>query len=165
MLDRKLYRIINVLNKEYFYKYSVYHIIVQKALYLLTHGKTNPKLTLPYKWSFYLRGPYSSEIAHMIYYMIDYLPSLDKSRIQLDEEEIKAITHFQDFRKALLSIDEEINEEDLFEMITIIVYISEQVNRSKIEQKFYEFKPELKNKISKKKFKIILNKLSEFGYI
>jgi len=163
MLDRKLYRIINALNKEYFYQYSVYHIIVQKALYLLTHGKTNPKLTLPYKWSFYLRGPYSSEIAHMIYYMNDYLPSLDKSRIQLDEEEIKAITHFQDFNKEILGYYND--KEELFEMITIIVYISEQVNRSKIEQKFNEFKPELKNKISKKKFKIILNKLSKFGYI
>jgi len=173
MLDHKLYKIlIEVLDKKHFTQYPEdfsKRIIVQKTLYILTHGKDNRKLSLPYKWSFYLRGPYSSEIAHMIYYMNDYLPSLEenKSRIQLDEEEIKAISHFQDFRKALLSIDEEINEEDLFEIAATILYISEQIGNdiNKITDKFEDFKPNLKQKISSDNFNKILDLMSQFNYI
>ncbi|MCF2138493.1 MAG: hypothetical protein K9W44_00390 [Candidatus Lokiarchaeota archaeon] len=173
MLDRKLYRIIlDALNKEHFYKYPVKfsnRIIVQKTLYLLTHGRTNPKLSLAYKWNFYLRGPYSSEIAHMLYYMNDFSIVLEEGESQdiLDEEEINVIKHFKEFKEKIDVLNNGILPEELFEMLATIVYISEQVDydRSKIEQKFNEFKPELKSKINDEEFKIILNNLSEFGYI
>ncbi|WP_457557930.1 hypothetical protein [Candidatus Harpocratesius sp.] len=189
MLDRKLYKIIiDALNRECFIKYPESfsnRIIVQKTLYLLTHGRTTPKLTLPYKWNFYLRGPYSSEIAQMLYYMNDFSMILKEDEPQyvlnvLNEEEIKAIEHFKEFKefvekfkktnktnKTNSNVDSEINDEELYEMFATIVYISDQVgnNLSMIKQKFNEFKPELKSKINDEEFKIILNKLSEFGYI
>ena len=102
MLDHKLYKIIiDTLGKAHFDNYPEdfsKRILVQKVLYLLTHGRANPKINLAYKWSFYLHGPYSSEIAHMIYYMNEFsTSSFSENQDILDEEEIESIDNFKGF--------------------------------------------------------------------
>ncbi|QEE14797.1 hypothetical protein DSAG12_00614 [Promethearchaeum syntrophicum] len=172
MLDRKLYRIIiDTLGKAHFEYYPdnfSKRILVQKVLYLLTHGKANPKLHLAYKWSFYLHGPYSSEIAHMVYYMNDFSASLlDETQDILDKQEIEAINHFKEFDKETTPFLDKLSKEDLYEMFATITYISEQVdyNKTSIEQKFGIFKPELREKINMEDFDAILETMTEFNYI
>ena len=175
MLDRKLYKIIiEALGKAHFDNYPEdfsKRILVQKVLYLLTHGRANPKISLSYKWSFYLHGPYSSEIAHMLYYMNDYSVLLadESEEIQnipnLEESEI--IANFKEFDKKIATFRYNLSKEDLYEMFATITYISEQVDydKSRIEQKFGIFKPELKEKINSKDFDAILETMTEFNYI
>jgi len=174
MLDRKLYKIIiDALGKEYFDNYPEdfsKRILVQKVLYLLTHGRENPKISLPYKWSFYLRGPYSSEIAHMLFYMNDYSTSLEnKTQDILDNQEIEAIKHFKAFNEEIshFNYEQHLSDEELFEMFATITYISEQVehDKSRIEQKFKVIKPELREKINSRDFETILDTIKEFNYI
>ena len=172
MLDHKLYKIIiDTLGKAHFDYYPEdfsKRILVQKVLYLLTHGKANPKIYLAYKWSFYLHGPYSSEIAHMIYYMNDFSSSmLVETQDNLDEQEIETINHFKEFDKKIAPFLNKLSKEDLYEMFATIIYISEQVehDKSRIEQKFGIFKPELKEKIRSKDFDAILETMTEFSYI
>ena len=90
MLDRRLYQIIEKsLGIEYFTNYVRNfndRIITQKVLYLLIHKDNNP-INLNYKWTFYLHGPYSSEIAHMIYYMNEFKPNLKDSQDLLNPNE------------------------------------------------------------------------------
>ncbi len=143
-------------------------ILVQKVLYLLTHGKANPKMHLAYKWSFYLHGPYSSEIAHMLYYMNDFSTSLsDETHDILDHQERNTINHFKKFDKKITPFLSKLSKEDLYEMFATIAYISEQVgyDKPRIEQKFGIFKPELKEKIDTKDFDAILETMTEFNYI
>jgi len=174
MLDRKLYKIIiDTLGKEYFDNYPEdfsKRILVQKVLYLLTHGRANPKINLSYKWSFYLRGPYSSEIAHMLFYMNDYSTSLEKKTQDiLDNQEIEAIRHFKAFNEEISNFNYELHlsDEELFEMFATITYISEQVehDKSRIKQKFKVIKPELRDKINSRDFETILDTIKEFNYI
>lgn len=177
MLDRKLYKIIiDTLGKAHFDYYPEdfsKRILVQKVLYLHTHGKTNPKISLPYRWSFYLHGPYSSEIAHMLYYMNDFSTLLadetEKTQDILDPEENETITNFKAFDKKIskLNYQQHFSDEELFEMFATITYISEQVeyDKSRIDQKFKVFKPELREKINSKDFETILDTMKEFNYI
>lgn len=172
MLDLKLYKIIiDALGKDYFDYYPEdfsKRILVQKALYLLTHGRANPKINLSYKWSFYLHGPYSSEIAHVLYDMNDFSTSLlDETQDTLNDEEIETIKHFKKFDKKNVPFLDKLSKEELYEMFATIIYISEQVehDKSKIEQKFGIFKPELREKISSKDFDAILETMKEFSYI
>jgi len=177
MLDRKLYKIIiDALGKEHFDNYPEdfsKRILVQKVLYLLTHGKTNPKISLPYRWNFYLHGPYSSEIAHMLYYMNDFSTLLadetEKTQNILDPEENGIITNFKVFDEEISNLNHQhhLSYEELYEMFATITYISEQVDhdKSKIELKFGIFKPELKEKINSKDFDAILETMTEFSYI
>lgn len=172
MLDRKLYKIIiDTLGKAHFDYYPEdfsKRILVQKVLYLLTHGKANPKLSLAYKWSFYLHGPYSSEIAHVLYDMNDFSTSLlVETQDILDVNEIESIKHFKEFDKKIAPFLNKLSKEDLYEMLATIIYISEQVehDKSRIEQKFGIFKPELREKISSKDFDAILETMKESSYI
>jgi len=172
MLDRKLYKIIiDALGKVHFDYYPEdfsKRILVQKVLYLLTHGRANPKINLAYKWSFYLHGPYSSEIAHMLYYMNDFSISLlGEAQDILNDQEIESINHFKEFDKKIKPFLNKLSKEDLYEMFATITYISEQVehDKSRIEQKFGIFKPELKDKIKSKDFDTILETMTEFNYI
>ena len=175
MLDRKLYKIIiDTLGKahfDYYPKDFSKRILVQKVLYLHTHGKTNPKISLPYRWSFYLHGPYSSEIAHMLYYMNDFSTLLadetEKTQDILNLEENEIIANFKVFDKKITTFCYNLSKEDLYEMFATITYISEQVDydKSRIEQKFEVFKPELREKINSKDFETILDTMKEFNYI
>ncbi len=172
MLDLKLYKIIiDALGKEYFDNYPEdfsKRILVQKVLYLLTHGRANPKITLAYKWTFYLHGPYSSEIAHVLYDMNDFSTSLlVETQNILNEPEIKSINHFKEFNEKIAPFHDYLSREELYEMFATIIYISEQVehDKTRIEQKFGIFKPELREKISSKDFDAILETMKESSYI
>ncbi len=160
MLDRSLYKIIKqTQGKTSFKKYPLdfpTRIIIQKTLYFLTHGRSNPKIKLPYKWTFYLRGPYSSEIAHMIYHMNNFRNDIEKKSYELSEEDINAISHFQGFKKDLditfkKDIDtQKISEGQLFEVLATLTYIALQVGNDKVKlfEKLIEFKPGLKEKLT-----------------
>ncbi|MFX1298340.1 MAG: hypothetical protein ACFFD2_26230, partial [Promethearchaeota archaeon] len=148
-------------------------VIVQKVLYLLTHGNLNPKLKIPYKWSFYLHGPYSPEIANMIYHINDLSNELDRMQIHLGDNEIKAINHFLDFNKSLTKQKNEIkgfnalSEEELFEILATLTYMAKQVGgyQKKISDSFKRFKPELDKKMSKPVLNSIFSNLTKYGYI
>lgn len=172
MLDRKLYKIIiDTLGKAHFDYYPEdfsKRILVQKVLYLLTHGRANPKISLSYKWSFYLHGPYSSEIAHMLYYMNDFSETLAiETHTVLDHQDVETINHFKEFDKKIASFHDTLSREELYEMFATIIYISEQVehDKTRIEQKFGIFKPELRENISSKDFDAILETMIDFNYI
>lgn len=177
MLDRKLYHIIvQALGEDFIKTYPddfSKRIIVQKVLYLLTHGKSNLNITLPYQWSFYLYGPYSSEIAHMIYHINDFLRELDERPLELEDNEKSVIQNFNKFKEV---IDEErhrnkdfqkIPEEQLYEIIATLIYASKQLgsNKNEIFKQFVNFKPELKESLSKSMFNNIYSILNQYNYI
>ena len=177
MLDRKLYYVIvqalgEDLLKAYPDEFSK-RIIIQKVLYLLTHGKSNLNITFPYQWSFYLYGPYSSEIAHMIYHINDFLHDLDKKPLELEENEKSVILNFNKFKEV---IDEErqrnkdfqnIPEEQLYEIIATLIYASKQLgsNKDEIFRQFINFKPELEESVSKSMFNHLYSILNLYNYI
>lgn len=177
MIDRKLYHVIlQALGEDFIKTYPddlSIRIIVQKVLYLLTHGKSNLNITFPYQWSFYLYGPYSSEIAHMIYHINDFLHDLDKKPLELEENEKSVILNFNKFKEV---IDEErqrnkdfqnIPEEQLYEIIATLIYASKQLgsNKNEILRQFANFKPELKERVSKSMFNNLYSILNQYNYI
>lgn len=177
MLDRKLYYVIvQALGEDFIKAYPddfSKRIIVQKVLYLLTHGKSNLNITFPYQWSFYLYGPYSSEIAHMIYHINDFLRDLDEKPLELEENEKSVILNFNKFKKV---IDDErqrnkyfqnIPEEQLYETIATLIYASKQLgsNKNEIFKQFAKIKPELKENVSKSMFNHLYSILNQYNYI
>ncbi|MFX1569039.1 MAG: hypothetical protein ACFFCV_11810 [Promethearchaeota archaeon] len=176
MLDRKLYNVIEqALGEDFITAYPISfskRIIVQKALYLLTHGKSNLKVTLPYQWSFYLHGPYSSEIAHMIYHINDFLHELDKS-YKLDENEKSVIQNFKKFKEDIdqkrqrIRDFQRISEEQLYEIIATLIYASKQLGaiRNELIRQFYNFKPELKGSVPESMLNSICSILSQYNYL
>jgi len=196
-LDRTLYRIIvDTLGQKFLHAYLdnfSKRIIVQKTLYLLTHGKKNPKIpevALPYRWKFYLHGPYSDEIAHALFYMKDFSSILgnepdekftnfkNQSILEQEQQEIDtAINHFKVFSKKISdsSYQQGLSHEEFYEMLATIVYIADQLEenvnnhnnryKAKIEHKYCLFKPELWKKTKNTQFEAILNTMNSFGYI
>jgi len=177
MIDRKLYHVIlQALGEDFIKAYPdnlSIRIIVQKVLYLLTHGKSNLNITLPYQWSFYLYGPYSSEIAHMIYHFNDFLHELDERPLELEDNEKSVIQNFNRFKE---DIDEErhhnkdyqkIPEEQLYEIIATLIYASKQLgsNKNEIFSQFFNFKPELKESVSESMLSNIYTILYQYNYI
>ena len=174
MLDRRLSKLvegslgINYV-KEYPNDFSK-RIIVQKVLYLLTHGKSSPKIKIPYRWSFYLRGPYSSEIAHMLYHINDHLEETFKNPIEVDENDKEGIENFIKFKEELIKakkIAPNLDEEELYELIATITYAALQIgnDEDKLFLNLKNFKPELTEKLTGSCFKSILEILSQHNYI
>lgn len=174
MLDKDLYKIIEqLIGKSYFLEYTnnfFYRIIVQKVLYLLTHGRSNPKISLPYQWNFYLRGPYSSGIAHMIYHMSDFKDDVISKSRELNESFKDPLNHFNKFKEELdpflkqYETDLKINKADIYELLATLTYISMQIgsNKDKLFEKLKQFKPDLSKKLPLEDMHKILIK---FNYI
>lgn len=177
MLDRRLYQVIKKsLGQESFEGYETEfktRLIVQKVLYLLTHGKNNPQLELPYEWSFYIRGPYSSEIAHMIFHMNNFREELYSRNVELSEIEMKSISFFTEFKNELNSkiskesVFKELKKEEIYELIATLVYISLQIgnNKEKLSQKLQIFKPDLIEKLQRTEFETLCDLLTEYHYL
>lgn len=177
MIDRKLYEIIKEILgesslKKYPEEFST-RVIIQKILYLLTHGASSPKINLSYNWNFYLYGPYSPEIAQMIYHMNDVWEEISNKVVELDRFELKCIEHFKEFKKNLNRIQEKdrdlskLTDSELFEVLATLVYFAGHIseNEGKIQEKFSTFKPELCKKMSKESFNQIFSLLSKYAYI
>jgi len=175
MLDRKLYSVIaQALGEDFIKAYPddfSKRIIVQKVLYLLTHGKSS--LSLPYQWSFYLYGPYSSEIAHMIYHINDFSQELEDYSFELEENEKSIIQNFNRFKEY---IDEKrvqnqdlqrISEEQIYEISATLIYAAKQLgtNTNEIFRHFFNFKPELKDTVSESMLNDIYTTLYQYNYI
>ncbi len=177
MLDKQLYKIIEqALDKSFFLKYTSEfstRIIVQKVLYLLTHGHFNPKISLPYSWNFYLRGPYSSEIAHMIYHIHDFKDDVIDKPFELYHDVKNSINHFRKFKAELDSLIQNsydslrINNADIYELLATLTYISIQIgrNKSKLIEKLEIFKPDLKEKLPHPFLDDIIEILVKYKYI
>ncbi len=177
MLDRRLYKIIEyalgeTYANEYSNKFST-RIIVQKILYLLTHGTSNPKISLPYRWTFYLHGPYSSEIAHMLYHINQFQSELNNQPIKLEENDKLRIEHFLKFKQELDEKKTEnrdfqkLTEEELYEILTTLTYAAGQIGNNKKEliNMFTKFKPDLRKRISESVLNTIYTLLVNFSYI
>lgn len=177
MLDRRLYKIIeSALDetsiKNYIEDFSS-RVIVQKVLYILSHGKSNPKLDLPYKWSFYLHGPYSSDIAHMLYHINDFWNELKDKTIELNKEDNKVIKFFKDFKKNLDTLKKEnndlnrISEAELYEILATLIYIAKQIGKEEIIliNKLKTMKPELSEKMTSSVSNSIYHLLNNYNYI
>ncbi|MFO8017348.1 MAG: hypothetical protein R6U96_01830 [Promethearchaeia archaeon] len=175
MIDRKLFEIVsNALGTSYVKQYPDNfdtRIIVQKTLYLLTHGSSNPQTELSYKWNFYLHGPYSPEISHMIYHMNEVWDDIPNKHVDLEEKDLKSIEHFKRLKKELeekLKHDlQQVKEAELFEIVATLIYLAEQLNndREKVQEKFREFKPKLDDKISRATFQQIYSMLQKYSYV
>ena len=177
MLDRKLYNVIaQALGEDFIRAYPEdfsKRVIVQKVLYLLTHGKSNQKITLPYQWSFYLYGPYSSEIAHMIYHINDFLHEIKDNPLELEEIEKSVIKNFNRFKEDIdkrryQSRDfQRMSEEQLYEIIATLIYASKQLgsNKNEILGHFFNFKPEFKDTVSESMLNDIFTVLYQYNYI
>lgn len=177
MIDRRLYKIIkHILGESSIERYPEEfstRVIIQKILYLLTHGSSNPKIELPYKWNFYLHGPYSPEISQMIYHMNEVFDEIPNKKVELNRRELEAIEHFMELKdeleksqlndKALKDLD----KKEIYEMIATLTYISNQmrVDKSQLLEKFRKFKPELENKISNDAFELFYSLLKKYQYI
>jgi uncharacterized protein YwgA len=172
MLDRKLNLIIKeALGEQYVAGYPKEfskRLVVQKMLYLLSHGKRNPKINLSYDWSFYLRGPYSSEIASAIYHVNNLQHELGKKKIELKTSEKDAISKFKKLRESLLElmtkhgVDSEI---DTFESISTMVYfINQDASRDEIIPDFKKIKKDLSDKLPRDFLISLIDLLEEFGY-
>ncbi len=89
----------------------------------------------------------------------------------LDPIENEAINHFKAFYEKISDSNyhHQLSHEELYEMLATITYIANQLEdnkyKSKIEQKFALFKPELREKINSKDFDAILSTMCSFGYI
>jgi len=177
MIDRKLFEILKrALDKSYLRDYPdkfSTRLMVQKALYLLTHGSSNPKVRLPYKWNFYLHGPYSPEISQMIYHMHEVWEEIPNKKIQLQEEDLSSIENFKDLKNKLEDLNQShpllrnIEIFELFEVLATLVYLGSQIgdDRKKIQEKFKKFKPELDEKLSQAGFEQIYSLLNEKNFI
>ncbi len=173
MLDRQLYNVIlhalgpKAIN-EYPENFKV-RVKVQKVLYILTHSAQAPKMNLPYGWTFYLRGPYSAEIAHMIYYMKNFSNELAAQQPQINLDEKNAIEHYSKFIATLESKNSGLflNEEELFEALATLIYITQQQpsDRQTILKKFRDLKPNLEETIPEPKIDVLLDSLEQFHYI
>ena len=143
---------------------------VQKASYLLTHGKSSPKVNLPYAWTFYLRGPYSSEMAHMLYHVNDCWSDCIREQVRLTEEELRAISHFKEFQGKLRILGDqssEFTQDELLELVTTIIYIAEQVGNEKrrIMSRLKRLKPKLTQKGSSGLYERVHALLVQHQYI
>ena len=177
MLDRKLYQIIvESLGEIYFNEYPdnfFTRIIVQKVLYLLTHGHKNPKISIPYDWNFYIRGPYSSEIAHMVYHLNNFKANIKDIKVELNSDEQESITHFNkfktDFDKLIQKYEDilKIGDADFYELIATLTYIGLQLgtDKKKIIEKFKRFKPTLSEKLNDYQFNEFIEILTNNNYI
>lgn len=171
MLDNKLFQVVkDVLNEDYIFEYPEdfkKRMIVQKTLYLLFHGKNTYQIRFPYKWSFYIRGPYSSDIAHMMYYMAELDPNEFGDEKLLSFKEIEKIQEYKKFKNDIERFKQNrINEEDL-EVLATLTYIGSQLgeNGEKIIKKFYDHKPELADTYKPEKLSVFCALLSEYGFI
>ncbi len=176
MLDRQLYSIIvESLGPEYIDEYPhefEKRVIVQKILFLLTHIKGKPKISLPYEWTFYLRGPYSSEIAHMLYYMQDFSNNLRQQEFILEEKDQQVIKQFKDLSNFL---DQQLAQkiglktvsDKIMESLATLVYISEQVegDEAKILTIFQRLKPKLAELLKEDLIKVFIKSLKKFQFI
>ena len=177
MIDRRLYEIIkHILNesaiKSYPKEFSI-RIIIQKILYLLTHGSENPQIDIPYKWNFYLHGPYSPEISQMIYHMNEVFDEIPNKKVDLKRRELEAIEHFMELKDELEKSQlndpalKDLDKKEIYEIIATLTYISNQmrVDKSKLLEKFRKFKPELENKISSDAYELFYSLLKKYQYI
>ncbi|MGV9204499.1 MAG: hypothetical protein ACOC44_10845 [Promethearchaeia archaeon] len=177
MIDRKLFEILSKALgtsyvKEYPDKFRT-RLIVQKTLYLLTHGSSNPQTNLSYKWNFYLRGPYSPEISHMIYHMTDVWDDISNKQVKLKEKDLESIENFKKLLERLEDIQkanhdfQSLERYELFEALATLTYFTGQLgnNFESVQKKFRNFKPELSAKISDKNLQLIFRILEEYGYI
>lgn len=177
MLDRRLYKIIKeTLGKDYVENYPEdlkIRIIVQKTLYLLTHGNSKFKISLPYKWSFYLQGPYSSDIAHMLFHIKEFWEEIDNKSIELEEQDKKGIEHFNEFIKNIEEIMnknkdiQRISKHELYELMATLTYAAGQIgnNKDEIRDVFSDLKSSLKEKVSNSIFNSSYEILEKFSYI
>ena len=106
MIDRKLHKTLEkIWGKHYLEDYCSKNffeirIVIQKTLYLLMHNDNHKiEFLQPYKWTFYLRGPYSSDIAHMLFHINNLKSEIDKKEIKFNEEELKSIDLFIQFKR------------------------------------------------------------------
>ena len=177
MIDRKLYEIIKQtfgesMIKDY-PKDLASRIIVQKALYLLTHGISTSKLDLKYKWDFYLYGPYSSEISQMIYHMNDVWGEISTKIVHLTIKDLDCIKNFNDFINDVKNIKEnekeikKLTDAELFELFGTIIYFVRQLGdiHTEIRNKLEEFKPDLIQKLPPNAFSKIYSLLNSYSYI
>jgi len=177
MIDRKLFEIVKQALgisylKEYPDKFST-RLIVQKALYLLTHGSSSPKANLSYKWNFYLHGPYSPEISHMIYHMHEVWDEISNKEIQLGQEELLSIENFKGLKRELDGLNQQrqvlqdLKVSEVFEVLATLTYLAGQIGDKKkiIQEKFKKFKPELDEKIPTEGFEQLLSLLRDKSYI
>lgn len=176
MIDRYLYRVIKEsLGESYINQYTSdfsTRLIVQKVLYLLTHGKENPKLDLDYQWSFYIRGPYSSDIAHMLYHINALEINMDESRVELKKEDEKAIKHVKEVLNGLNDLLKKnegtsISKEEFFELVATLTYIASQIGTDpeKLRQKLKDFKSDIEKKLEEHLFNELHELLLNYNYI
>jgi|SRR5271157_3341443 len=177
MLDRHLFDIVkNALGLEFVENYPTdfdNRLIVQKVLYLLTHFKEDKRISLPYNWTFYLRGPYSSEIAHMMYYMNDFLPELKNGHEFLEEKEKDALATFEQFKEAIESYylsdldGSTLSRAELFETLATLTYIAKQVkdDREKLLSIFSGLKPSLAGQITPLNLSKLCDILESYQFI
>lgn len=173
MLDRKLYYVIaKILGEDfvtgYTEKFST-RIIVQKMLYLLTHGVRSPRVSLPYSWSFYLRGPYSPEIAHALYYVNEVFDEIPKEQVQLSTEETAAVSHLSQTLKLIEDQRKKrgiSNSENVFEAAATLVYFGErkQFDKELLIQKLKAFKPNFYKLLRTDFLSELVTVLNENGY-
>jgi uncharacterized protein YwgA len=171
MLDRKLYQIVkSALGEEYFSNYCQNfqtRLITQKALYLLTHCQ-NSTLQLKYKWNFYLHGPYSSEIAHIIYYMNDFLPVLRDSQIPLAPEEQIEIKQFKSFLKDMdKKLKNTLNKGEICELLATFLYLQKDIGKdsSMIFEKISKLKPTIYKKLRPGDEDIVSTAIGQFSLV
>ena len=169
MLDRKLYQIVkSTLGERYFSHYRqdfLTRLITQKTLYLLTH-RQNSKILLKYKWNFYLHGPYSSEIAHMIYYMNDFLPVLHDSQISLSREEQDEIEVFQSFlQDTERKLENTLDKGELLELLATFLYLQKDIGKDSdmIFQKIAKLKPTIFKKLRPDDKDIVSTAIGQFS--
>lgn len=175
MIDYKLVNIITeLLGEKSLIEYPEdfkIRLLTQKILYILTHSKENP-IELPYRWTFYIRGPYSSELPHMLYYIskfdINEIKTKKKFIVEYENKNEKAIKRFMDLSKVLFNnykIDSS-NAGDL-EALATLLYIKLQIKSSKedILKKFRLHKPEMTESYPDKKLESFLEQLEAFNYV
>lgn len=177
MLDRKLYKIIEqALGRDYIEQYPEkfeYRIIVQKAMYLLTNANRVKNIKLPYKWNFYLYGPYSSEMAHMIYHINEVSEEVEKKQIDIRSKERRCIEHFSNLKSEVRKIHkkkdvgEKLSLSEIYEIMGTITYFVGQVgnNREKVRDIFGNYKPKLQSKVPNSIFNQLYSILEQYKYI
>ena len=191
MLDLELFYTVERLTKEKenaFSKYCLkenidYRILIQKKLYLLTHGMKE-KLDLPYEWNFYIYGPYSSEMAHMIYHLNDYYDYIKENnklkkvagekRDQIDRliESLERLE--QELKNLMKALDLKYHE--IYEIAATVHYIALDILDQKptisrddliqwITYNFNILKEKFRDKIKKEDIGKILNYLIRYKFL
>ncbi|MHA1732205.1 MAG: hypothetical protein ACTSU5_09680 [Promethearchaeota archaeon] len=138
MIDRKLYHVLETLvgadiTKKYTENFDD-RLAVQKILYLATHCTPKWQIKFPYSWSFYLRGSYSSGIAHAIFHMeeVEWDRKAGKT-IEEDEELAKKLNHHHRALTELGKLYEEINCRiswgEFLELASTIVYVGRDLQK------------------------------------